>query len=101
MPFSDRSAAEDARGAADAPGYDVITRLAKPRSLFVIARGSVFALHERHIGREEAGRMLNVDHIAGGAEPLAEAAGTDAEHEVIPTVSAFPTKSRLAVQKIV
>jgi TolB-like protein len=39
----------------------VITRLAQLRSLFVIAQGTVFALHERSIGPEEAGRMLNVD----------------------------------------
>ena len=34
-------------GAADALAHDVITRLAKLRSLFVIAQGTVFALHER------------------------------------------------------
>jgi tetratricopeptide (TPR) repeat protein len=27
----------------------------------------VFALHERHIGPEEAGRMLNVDYVVGGS----------------------------------
>jgi tetratricopeptide (TPR) repeat protein len=45
----------------------VITRLAKLRSLFVIAQGSVFALHERRIAPEEAGRMLNVDYVASGS----------------------------------
>ena len=39
-------------GAADALAHDVITRLAKLRSLFVIAQGTVFALHERRIGRK-------------------------------------------------
>ncbi len=68
MPFADRSTATGARGGiADALADDVITRLAKLRSLFVIAQGSVFALHERRIGPEEAGRMLNVDYIVTGS----------------------------------
>jgi DNA-binding SARP family transcriptional activator len=68
MPFVDRSTATGARGgAADALAHDVITRLAKLRSLFVIAQGSVFALHERRIGPEEAGRLLNVDYVASGS----------------------------------
>ena len=68
MPFIDQSSAAGARGgAADALADDVITRLAKLRSLFVIAQGSVFALHERRIGPEEAGRMLNVDYIVSGS----------------------------------
>ena len=68
MPFVDRSAATDARGGvADALAHDVITRLAKLRSLFVIAQGTVFALHERRIGAEEAGRILNVDYVVGGS----------------------------------
>ena len=68
MPFVDRSTAAGARGgAADALAADVITRLAKLRSLFVIAHGTVFALHERRIGAEEAGRMLNVDYVVGGS----------------------------------
>ena len=45
----------------------MITRLAKLRSLFVIAQGTVFALHERGIGPEEAGRMLNVDYVVSGS----------------------------------
>ncbi len=53
-------------GSADALAHDVITRLAKLRSLFVIAQGTVFALHERSIGPQEAGRMLNVDYVVGG-----------------------------------
>jgi DNA-binding SARP family transcriptional activator len=68
MPFADRSTATGVRGGiADALADDVITRLAKLRSLFVIARGSVFALHERRIGPQEAGRMLNVDYIVTGS----------------------------------
>ncbi len=68
MPFVDRSSAAQARGGtADALAYDVITRLAKLRSLFVIAQGTVFALHERSVGAEEAGRMLNVDYVVSGS----------------------------------
>ena len=68
MPFVDRSTAAGVRGgAADALAHDVITRLAKLRSLFVIAQGTVFALHERRIGPEEAGRMLNVDYVVSGS----------------------------------
>jgi DNA-binding SARP family transcriptional activator len=67
MPFVDRSTPIDARGGpADALAHDVITRLAKLRVLFVIAEGSVFALHERRVGHEEAGRMLNVDYVVSG-----------------------------------
>jgi DNA-binding SARP family transcriptional activator len=65
MPFFDRTADSSVRGGlADGLVHDVITRLARLRSLFVIARGTVFAL--RCIGAEEAGRMLNVDYVASG-----------------------------------
>ncbi len=68
MPFMDQSAVPGAHGGmADALAHDVITRLAKLRSMFVIAQGTVFALHERRIGAEEAGRMLNVDYIVSGS----------------------------------
>ena len=68
MPFVDRSSAPQARGgAADALAHDVITRLAKLRTLFVIAQGTVFALHERTIGAEEAGRLLHVDYVVSGS----------------------------------
>jgi len=68
MPFVDQSTATGVRGGtADALAHDVITRLAQLRSLFVIAQGTVFALHERHIGAEEAGRMLNVGYVVSGS----------------------------------
>ncbi|HEU4591971.1 MAG TPA: tetratricopeptide repeat protein [Steroidobacteraceae bacterium] len=68
MPFMDRSGEADARGGiADALAHDVIVRLAKLRSLFVIAQGTTFALRDRGVGPEEAGRMLNVDYVVSGA----------------------------------
>jgi DNA-binding SARP family transcriptional activator/TolB-like protein len=65
MPFDNRTP----DGAAHAGGlvHDVITRLAKLRSLFVIAQGTVFALRERQIDPETAGRTLNVDYIVTGS----------------------------------
>ncbi len=66
MPFVDEAVANShAHGSALA--HDVITRLAQLRSLFVIAQGTVFALHDRRIGPEEAGRMLNVDYVVSGS----------------------------------
>jgi DNA-binding SARP family transcriptional activator/TolB-like protein/Tfp pilus assembly protein PilF len=71
MPFLESSAEPQARGGiADALAYDVTTRLAKLRSMFVIAQGSTFALHERRVGPEEAGRMLNVDYVLSGTARL-------------------------------
>ena len=68
MPFQDGSAAAGAhRGTGDALVHDTITRLAKLRSLFVIADGTVFALHERGIAANEAARMLDVDYFVGGS----------------------------------
>jgi DNA-binding SARP family transcriptional activator/TolB-like protein len=68
MPFVDRTPTGTARGAlADGLTEDIITRLAKLRALFVIARGSVFALRERNIPPQEAGRLLNVDYVASGS----------------------------------
>lgn len=68
MPFVDRSAPQY-RGMLSAEGlvHDIITRLAKLRGLLVISQGTVFALHERGVGWEEAGRTLNVDYVASGS----------------------------------
>lgn len=67
MPFAEHADGKAVRGGlADGLTQDIISRLARLRSLFVIARGSVFALAERGIGPEEAGRRLNVDYVAGG-----------------------------------
>jgi DNA-binding SARP family transcriptional activator len=71
MPFSDRSSRgsqPDVRGGlTDGLAHDIITRLAKLRSLFVIAQGTVFALDQRGMGPEEAGRTLNVDYVLSGS----------------------------------
>ncbi len=68
MPFADESGAPRIRGGvADALVHDVITRLAKLRSLFVISQGSTFALHDRNIAPDEAGRLLNVDYVVSGS----------------------------------
>jgi DNA-binding SARP family transcriptional activator len=67
MPFTDASARNGVRGGlGDGLAYDIITRLAKLRSLFVIAQGTVFALDQRSVGPEEAGRTLNVDFVVSG-----------------------------------
>ena len=67
-PFVDRTTTGTAQHAlADGLTEDLITRLAKLRALFVIARGSVFALRERNIPPREAGRLLNVDYVASGS----------------------------------
>lgn len=63
LPDRRRGAAETADGLT----HDIITRLAKLRSFFVIAEGSVFALGVRGLGPEEAGRRLNVDYVASGS----------------------------------
>ncbi|WP_342587368.1 tetratricopeptide repeat protein [Consotaella salsifontis] len=64
MPF--RSEGDGRGGVAHGLTHDIITRLAKLRSLFVIARGSTFALSERGVQPDEAGRLLNVEYVAGG-----------------------------------
>lgn len=68
MPFVDVTSGRGIRGGpAGGLAYDVITRLAKLRSLFVIAQGTVFALSERRVGPEDVGRMLNVDYVVSGS----------------------------------
>lgn len=67
MPFADPDRRADARGGlADGLAHDIIMRLAQLRSLFVIAQGTVFALDERRVGADEAGRVLDVDYLASG-----------------------------------
>ncbi|WP_296744466.1 transcriptional regulator [Mesorhizobium sp.] len=66
MPFAE-DAGSFRGGLADGLTHDIITRLARLRDFFVIARGSVFALAERNVAPEDAGRRLNVDYIATGS----------------------------------
>jgi DNA-binding SARP family transcriptional activator/Flp pilus assembly protein TadD len=68
MPLIDRMPSDTQRGGiADGLTHDIITRLAKLRSVAVIAQGTMFALGERSIGAENAGRTLNVDYVASGS----------------------------------
>lgn len=67
MPFFDATSSSAptsqlAHGLTD----DIITRLAKLRALFVIARGTVYALGDRGIDAQEAGRILGVEYVASG-----------------------------------
>src|SRR5262249_10490518 len=65
MPFAEKEG--ERGGYANGLAHDVITRLAKLRSLFVIAQGTAFALHERCVSPEEASRALNVDYVVAGS----------------------------------
>lgn len=68
LPFVDRTPGVALRGGlADGMAHDLITRLAKLRSVFVIAEGTMFALSERRVESEDAGRRLHVDYVASGA----------------------------------
>src|SRR5262249_2895729 len=66
MPFVDRVSQGRTR-VADGLTDDIITRLAKLRVLFVIARGTTFALAERGVGADEAGRILHVEYLVSGS----------------------------------
>lgn len=65
MPFVDQGNGGPG-SLAGAMTYDITARLAKLRSLFVIAQGTAFALQDRQIGFEEAGRRLGVDYVVSG-----------------------------------
>ncbi|NNU45274.1 tetratricopeptide repeat protein [Ramlibacter montanisoli] len=68
MPFTDRSAGVPLRGGlGDGIAHDIITRLSKLRSMFVIAEGTMFALAERRVDSQDAGRRLDVDYVASGS----------------------------------
>ncbi|OHV69833.1 transcriptional regulator [Mesorhizobium sp. LCM 4577] len=67
MPFAESAGGGFRGGLADGLTHDIITRLAKLRDFFVIARGSVFALADKNIAPEDAGRRLNVDYVATGS----------------------------------
>lgn len=68
MPFVDRTPGVALRGGlGDGMAHDVITRLSKLRSMFVIAQGTMFALSERQVDSADAGRRLDVDYVASGS----------------------------------
>ncbi len=68
MPFAELSTPDPERGGlADGFAHDLITRLAKLRSLFVIAQGTVFALQERQLDAQQAARTLNVAYVISGS----------------------------------
>lgn len=68
MPFREERVGAGRQGAlGKGLTHDVITRLAKLRSLFVIARGSVFALAEESLSAGEIGRKLGVRYLATGS----------------------------------
>jgi DNA-binding SARP family transcriptional activator/TolB-like protein len=67
MPFLDAAIAAAPGTTGDALAHDVIVRLAKLRALFVIAPGTVFELKARGHTTADAGRLLDVDYVVGGA----------------------------------
>jgi DNA-binding SARP family transcriptional activator len=68
MPFADqRARPEQVSRLAAGLTEDIIMQLAKLRALFVIGRGSVFALGDRGVEPREAARLLGVDYVASGA----------------------------------
>ncbi|MEZ5891036.1 MAG: BTAD domain-containing putative transcriptional regulator [Xanthobacteraceae bacterium] len=66
LPFQETGSAGSIGGYAAGLTHDVITRLAKLRSLPVIARGSVFALAEQGFTPDEIAGKLGVDYAACG-----------------------------------
>jgi DNA-binding SARP family transcriptional activator/TolB-like protein len=67
MPFAEPASGMPSRGGlGDALAHDTTMRLARLRSLFVIAPGTTNVLDERRVGAAEAGRRLNVDYVVSG-----------------------------------
>jgi len=52
---------------ADGLSHDIISGLARLHNLFVIARGSTFALRDQTSNPQEIGQALNVDYAATGS----------------------------------
>ena len=65
MPF--HASAQAAERVADGLSHDIISGLARLRALFVIARGTTFALRDRASNPREIGRVLDVDYVATGS----------------------------------
>src|SRR5262249_7653028 len=66
MPFAATSGS--ASSFADGLSHDIIWGLARLRTLFVIARGSTFALRDQTYDPQEIGRALSVDYTATGSD---------------------------------
>ncbi|MGF7160881.1 TolB-like protein [Rhodoligotrophos appendicifer] len=66
MPIAETEDAPGHAGFGAGLTHDIITRLAKLRSIFVIARGSVFSLAGGGLAPHEAARRLDVDYFASG-----------------------------------
>ncbi len=64
MPFA---SSPPSKQVADGLTDDIITRLAKMRLLFVIARGTTYALRDRGLDAREAGRVLDVEYVVNGS----------------------------------
>ena len=67
MPFAAQSLDGTPGLLGDGLAHDVVTRLAKLRSLCVIAQASTFALRDRGVDAGEAGRLLGVDYLLTGS----------------------------------
>ncbi len=69
MPFAELPGQQQEGSPPLAGGFahDLIMRLSKLRSLFVIAQGTMFALHARSLGAQEAARTLNASYAVGGS----------------------------------
>lgn len=72
MPFAEEVGQGSRGGLADALTQDIITRLAKMHTLFVIARGSIYALAEAGLSAAEAAKKLKVDYFTSGSTSLKE-----------------------------
>lgn len=66
MPFEPASTSGAGSALWHGLSDDIITRLAKLRALFVIARGTTQALGERGIDAREAGQILGVRYVVSG-----------------------------------
>jgi DNA-binding SARP family transcriptional activator/TolB-like protein len=68
LPFLETQGSAETRSSlGDGLADDIITRLSKLRVLFVIARGTAFSLVDKHVDRDDAGRLLGVDYVARGS----------------------------------
>lgn len=67
LPFDNLSGQPEEKYFSDGITEDIITELARFRSLFVIARNSSFALHDKPIDIPEIGRKLGVSYLLEGS----------------------------------